>query len=529
MHHVPNIPATSRIIVAFALLTLLGIWPALTNGQPFFYADTTAYVRGADLAISKLFGSRFSTDWAKDPRRAIDLASTSRSVVDEQKPGQRAILAGRSIVYGALLYLGEVFGGMWFSIILQSLISTYLVFIFVVRVLGLGFRQFLICCAVLSLVSPLPFFISYLMPDVFAGFLILGFAILASGWDCLSRYECATVSAVLLFSVLSHFSHLILLAALSVLAFGYLILAARPRRTSIGWLTAIATACVGIAVLWEVTFSLAVSLTLGGPAIRPPFVMAKLVSMLGEPAVAKVCEANNFVVCRFQERFPIDDKTFLWSIDDHAGVFNVVDVQTKRLLSDEQSRFALAIIPPNLGRFIAGVSLDSLRQLAHISLDEYAYTTVGLQFFKERMPNPDFDRMAESLAARTDLYVVFGRTILNVAAVIAAVVTALLLGAVFVWTGDNVSDINRERIWSAATRILLLGVVVNAIICGGFSDVNNRYEARVIWLVQLAVVTGICTTDPSRKIALFWKRRTSEYRPPYAGGRYQSNSELESR
>src|SRR5271157_5338698 len=121
---VGHLPVTSRIVSWFVVVTILGIWPALTNRQPFFFADTTAYVRGADLAISKTLGSRFATDWAKDQRRIIEpqtTVPTSESPADKQKSARRVVLAGRSIVYGALLYFGEVLGGMWFSIILQSL------------------------------------------------------------------------------------------------------------------------------------------------------------------------------------------------------------------------------------------------------------------------------------------------------------------------------------------------------------------------------------------------------------------------
>jgi hypothetical protein len=46
---VRGLPVTSRIVFWFVVVTLLGIWPALTNGQPFFYSDTPAYVRGTDL------------------------------------------------------------------------------------------------------------------------------------------------------------------------------------------------------------------------------------------------------------------------------------------------------------------------------------------------------------------------------------------------------------------------------------------------------------------------------------------------
>jgi len=510
---VRGLPSTSRSVFWFVVVTLLGIWPALTNRQPFFYLDTPPYVRGADLAISKALGSRFATDWARDQRRMLQPEASApihELGAAEQKSGRRWILKGRSIIYGALLYLGEVFGGMWFSAIIQSLIAAYLIFVFIVRTLRLDFRYFLITCGVLFIASPLPFFASFLMPDVFAGFLILGFAVLTTSWDRISRAERAITSAILLFAVLAHTTHFCLLLGLTAMTVGWVVIQAdRSQWIKIRWLMAVVAACVVITVLWEVAFSLGVSRAFGSPPIRPPFITAKLVSMLGKPAVSKACGSNAFVVCRFQDRFPVDSDSFLWSEDERNGVFNVVDVQTKRLLDDEQVRFALAIIPKNLGHFVAGVFLDALRQLANIGLSEYFYSPSTLDFFRDRLPSHDFARMTSTLAARSDGYVVWGREPLYATAVIGAIVTALLLGgALRPQTVHSANEIQPGRIWRAATYILLAGILLNAIICGGLNAVHDRYQARVIWLIQLSLITGICVTNAHWR-SLFWKRERS--------------------
>lgn len=509
----PNLPTGMLLAVAFAFLTALGIWPALTNGQPFFYADTTAYVRGADLAISRTLGDRYATEWAKDQRRSFQLqapAPTAVASVVEHKATRRVVLAGRSIIYGALLYLGEQFGGMWFSVLIQSLAATYLLFLFVVRTLTLDFRYFLVCCAALFVLSPLPFFTSFLMPDVFAAFLILGFAILATSWGRLSNFERAITSAILLFAVLAHTTHLILLLGLSVLALGYVAMFGRTQLPNIRSLMAIAAACVAIAFLWEFAFSFAVSKALGSAAVRPPFVTAKLVSMLGKPAVSTVCQSNSFAVCRFQDRLPIDTEAFLWSEDENAGVFGVADPETKRLLGAEQWQFAMSIIPPNFGHFVAGISLDALRQLTHISLAEYSYHPAGLAFFADRLPRREFDILNASVAARSDVYVVYGYTVLNVAVVLGAIVTLLFVAGIPRFEGDT-GQLERGKTWRAAAYILLGGIFLNAIICGGFSAVNNRYQARVIWLIQLCALSGICVMVPNRNIDLAWKRRIEKH------------------
>lgn len=513
--------ASSRFAFWLAVLTVLGLWPALTNGQPFYYADTTAYVRGADLAVAKAFGNRFATEWAKDRRRTIRIqipvTDTGQSAA-EQKPAQHIVLAGRSIVYGALLYLGALTGGMWFSAIMQSLAAVYLVFLIVVRTLRLNFCHFLIICGVLLLASPLPFFVSDLMPDVFAGLLILGFAILAASWERLSNAERAITGGVILFATLSHATHALLLIGLTALTAAYAGLIQRSGWRPIRGLVGVAAVCLMLSFLWEAAFSFGVTRVLGNPPARPPFVSARLVSMLGAPAVSRVCASNDFAVCRFQDRFPIDTDTFLWSEDEGSGVFNVADAHTRLALGKEEIRFALAIIPQNPGRFVSGELQDALRQLIAFGLDEYCYSTQALSFFESRLPARDFEKMKMTLAARSRAYVVFGNKVLYPTAALGAVaILALLLsdarrpgGPGRESTGSKASydkegENRQDRVWRTVTGVLLGGVVLNAIICGGLSAVNNRYEARVIWLIQLSSLAGVCGIRPHWQLAS-WSR-----------------------
>jgi hypothetical protein len=488
----------------FAVLTVVGIWPALTNGQPFFFMDTTAYVRGADVAISKVLGARFATDWAKDPRRRIERQNTAAvsEAAQEQKPSRRFVSSGRSIVYGALLYLGEIFKGMWFSIVMQSLLAVYLVFILTVKVLNLDFRCFLLSCAVLFFFSSLPFFISFLMPDVFSGFLILGFAILATSWERLSRFDRAAISGVLLFAVLAHHSHLVVLVVMTAVAIGYVVLVDRSQWTRVRGLLAVSVACILIFVLWDAAFTFGVTRAFGIPPVRPPFLLGKLVTSLDKSAVAKVCASKDFVICKYQDRLPIDQESFVWNEDQRRGIFGAADFSTKRALGAEQFRFALAFIPPNLGPLAAAVSLDVLRELGDVGLEEFFYPSYQLPFFEERLPGGEFRKLTSTAAARSDVYVVFGSTVLRGAALLSAILLALL----FAWAvrsadGNDAMELGQRRTWRAVTCILLGGVVLNAVVCGGLSTPHDRYESRVIWLIQLLLVTGLYVMKPVWKVA----------------------------
>src|SRR5271165_6043769 len=122
-------------LLLFLALALL--WPALYNGQPFFFHDTTAYVRGADAGFVKLTRHRTAWTWpddqdtvssgqVPDSRGATDtidgqLASRLESLPRMNSLKEKVVMAGRSPYYGALLYLGEITGGFWASVFLQGL------------------------------------------------------------------------------------------------------------------------------------------------------------------------------------------------------------------------------------------------------------------------------------------------------------------------------------------------------------------------------------------------------------------------
>ena len=115
----PHAAKVSLKIASCAALLLLFLWPAIYNGQPLFSPDTSAYIRGFDAGVVWLSGRTSPwTTWASrlDDRQeepddaAVSLQSPKDAKVSLQS--SKFIIAGRSTSYGALLYLGEVLGGL---------------------------------------------------------------------------------------------------------------------------------------------------------------------------------------------------------------------------------------------------------------------------------------------------------------------------------------------------------------------------------------------------------------------------------
>ena len=120
MRSTPAVIILGSIVAAGALM-----WPALYNGQPFFFPDTTAYIRAPDAALQKLTG--LSSPWtqleddgsaanAQAPPGEVPAPPSVSSIKD------KTVLSGRSVYYGALLYLGDRFGHFWFTVLVQAVL-----------------------------------------------------------------------------------------------------------------------------------------------------------------------------------------------------------------------------------------------------------------------------------------------------------------------------------------------------------------------------------------------------------------------
>jgi hypothetical protein len=145
-------------------------WPAMVNRQPFYFPDTTAYVRSADSAAYIFSGHRVTTDWTAHYSRQLAMRGKIKDVDHKVSAtvtdlGTDSIMAGRSPYFGALLWLAYVIGHFWTFVLAQAVIS-YALIRLTLRLFDLS-RPAIVAAAVamLSLATALPFFVGLLMPD----------------------------------------------------------------------------------------------------------------------------------------------------------------------------------------------------------------------------------------------------------------------------------------------------------------------------------------------------------------------------
>lgn len=492
------LPALPAILAAALLLCLAALW----NGQPFFYPDTPTYLRGAEMGVARLVGPRAFKPWL--PARE-DTAPTStdapaatglpsRHLKPLTSVEDKVVLAGRSVYYGALLYLGYVTGGMWLSVALQALSVAYVLHLLIVSLWGLDGLRVVGVAAALSVLSPLGVYTGFLMPDVFAPLVILSVALLAVYWQQLPGQHRWLLSALLLFALSTHASHFVLALLMLALALLARLISERWRSLSGVGLIMIA-ACLGGAVAAEWAFNKAVTAAVGAPPLRLPHPMARLIDLgPGTSYLKQHCPAAGnagYAACAYVQNFPTAWDDFLFSSDPGKGAFALADADTKRRISAEQLAFVVDVLKHDPAGVIGGISADVLRQLILFQVDIWGYGETGIaRFYQGRVPASVLATMQQSRAARPQPF----NRLLTLASY-ASVLASLMLAAWWWWRRTRATArmprTLPQRRFNDFAWIVIAGVVGNAVVCGTLASSLDRFQARVVWLLPFLALSAL--------------------------------------
>lgn len=489
-------------LLTLCILSVASAWIALVNGQPLFYPDTTAYVRGPDYAVVRLLGSKFKSSWTQERNlqnpqeptggeRQMTPATRRGSL---NSPSEQAVLSGRSIYYGALLYLGHLTSNFWLSILVQAAIFIYLAYVLIVTCLRLSFWTFSWTIGIILLATPISFFISYLMPDIFASYLILATIVLVVFWDMLRTRDRLVTSVIILFSILAHTSHILLMVGL-ISVFVCLALFQERGAVKLSFVAKRVLVLVALnlaGILGEVAFSQATRLVIGAEPIRPAFLMARVIADgPGYRFLRQNCTKRSYVICHYVERMPISSEDFLWSPDPKKGVFAAESASVRRALSDEQIPFVLDVIRFDpIGQFTSSIQ-NAIRQLTMVGLSDFLVDQDLLQLYKDKLPVDYFNEM-------TGAQIIFENRILMWAELWFRVVYGLSIGGLaFVWlvwprirSQMGVNDVQNTR-WYQVLTMSITAVTFNAVICGVLSVPDPRFQTRISWIpLFILLLTG---------------------------------------
>jgi hypothetical protein len=460
-------------LVTYLLLASALLWPAFYNRQPFFFPDTTAYLRGADAAIQKL--THHSTPWTQSSDKAVRNGDAS-PVTSLSSVKDKTVLAGRSPYYGLLLYLGEITGGFWLPVVLQAAVILAVI-VLSLPAAGIPLWPYAPLAGVLLAgATCLPFYVSFLMPDLFAGVTVLGSSVLLASRRTLDRWRYIAWFVLVASALTFHDSHVLIAAAMLLLA-GLLNL----RH---GWgnrrgLLVLSLALV-VAAVAQITFDLAVSRLVGAAPLRPPFLTARLIADgPGYRYLRATCLNNDFTVCQFIDRLPMSPDEFLWASGNPPGVFADAPPSVRRQLAAEQTPFLFSVLRYDPFGEAAAALHNATTQILKIRLPEFEYDETTKKFLDNKLP-PRYLQPLHGSAAYRDTMPIGTISAIDLAAIAVAMAFVVLVA---------IQPSFRSRSYQFASvaiaRWVLIGIALNALICGALSVPHDRYSARVVWLIPL--------------------------------------------
>jgi hypothetical protein len=441
-----------------AMIALL-LWPALWNGFPLIFPDTGGYLL---------------------------------------RPLEGTLALGRSAVYGTFLAAGLPLD-FWPNVLIQAA-GTVFIFRILLRTHGLGAWPGLafILVAALAALTALPWYVSLLMPGIWAGWAVIALYLLAFRGDALGRVEMLTLGAMIVFAIASHMATLALCLGL-IVCFVLIHFAGPHIRMPRPRFGATATAVVAGALLCPTANYLIVdefAFTPGGTT----FVFGRLVQ---DGLIARYldehCPDKQVKLCRYETALPDTADEWLWTQSSpihKLGGWEAYTPESKRLILA-----TLRLYPGQHLSTAVQAAIDqflSFRTTLSVDPDDN-FHVIGTF---ERILSPEAN--ARFLAARqqrdrTDV------SILNIAHVpVAAISLALVVFIVAFGQPERFGPFTR-----ALCATVLLALLGNATICGVLSNPNDRYQGRMVWLAVLAA--GIAISS--------WRKRNAAAPEPVARGR----------
>ena len=437
----------AAIVLGGAILLL---WPTALNWHPYLFWDTYGYFLQGKAYMTLLLA--WSGIGPVPPEAMAGWIGAAGRMLESDA-------SIRSPTWSLVTYGLAATGGFWLLAFVNAALAAAVLELALVRLFGVPARRRLLLLAVLAAASSLPWFASFLMPDLYAGLLVLAAATLAFGRP--QRRERLALVALYLAALTFHPSHLLLGAGLAALAAVWPA-APHERRRRLAWLGApVPVAAMLLLVCGWVAFGEA-SLTPRGP----PFLLARVWE--DGPArayLASACPQEGWAICGERDRLAPTAQEFLWREQD--SYWTMTPAVRAAVQAEETAILLHAVAADPLGQLHASLA-NAATQLGRFGLDDFVlgrgaevtsddYTFVYLP----RAPAAVWGLGGFSAAIHT--------------------VAALALLATFL----ACRYCGRSRQGCAAALFVLAALVLNAAICGALSGPHPRYQSRVVWLLPL--------------------------------------------
>ncbi|RJK98498.1 hypothetical protein D3P06_16220 [Paracoccus aestuarii] len=320
------------------------------------------------------------------------------------------------------------------------------------------------------------------MPDVWAAIGILSIAILVAAQGRMGRIDSAVLWGLVLYAALTHSSHLLVFVAfVGLFAIMRLTAIMAISWKMIGTLAAVLVLSVGLDTGQRMVMERAA----GNPPLGMPFLTAHLVD--GGPGMTFIrdaCPDAGFAVCEGADELPAEWRDFIFKFSSPQSY--------KRRLVDEDASFALATLRHDPLAVIGLVLRDGARQVMMIGLETTPIrAAIGESAAVATSPGALAQRVREGRLYEAE-WLYHSVSIINTALVLAG-----LVALTFVTTQRHFMTGNSEL--QRLMVVVIMGIILNAAICGMLVSPYDRFQARVAWLIPVLSIIVLAALLKERR------------------------------
>ncbi|WP_170359800.1 hypothetical protein [Ruegeria arenilitoris] len=469
---VPSDKSTWRVspflLLAVAVIACLSV--LLINGGPLYYYDTGSYIRQGNVALNTFLPTI---------NEGGDAAGGIRADQDSTATGSRSLIYG---IVMAIFFRASALTAISFFHLASVLLAVWLLARAANKSLEESRNTTLLTAVplLIAAITSLPFYIAYMMPDIFAPVLLIVIAVLTAFGRSMQVWELLLLTALAVFSVISHPSHL----AIAGLMVPFVILAALSVKTPGRWRAVMLVLMIlAIAVVERKAFQIAVETRTDKEVVYTPHITARLiVDGPGMDYLDEVCPNEDVPTCALHEALSWSDDPYRLTVSHiiferspRLGSFRLMTAEDRKNVALAQRDFAKAVF---LSRPIAttlALAENGYRQILRDSIWMTIPTEQALDNARHlaRLDDDEQNLIQGGLLSK-DRGWIEAVDILHGTVYAASFVTIVVLLLI-------PRSVSRDI--KLFALFILIGIAVNALVCGGVSQPADRYGARVMWLL----------------------------------------------
>lgn len=466
----------TKAVLMLGLAALALTIAAIVNQFPLIFYDTSTYLDRANAIAKVVLGD----------------ANAAKQIHDALTPGSKVTTGAtynnpfflRPFTYSAALIPFASSKTLIFVPFAHALLSAYVIRRLLFSLEIRSSMAFGACILALATLSSLPITIAWIMPDIFTGLLVVFSFSIVQGWADRSALGRLFDVGLMTFFVAVHLSHIPITLAIGVLFLLTTWIFRGSFRTS--YIIAGVLLPLLIAPMILIASNVVVAKQV---AISPSSSLFLLGRFVGDGAtqayLRTACPGKQYVLCSEIDR--LDDTDVHGSIMDFflwgkAGtVSRLADPQ---LLAEapELNRKTLRAYPLLI---VSSSIKNTARQLLAFQVDDDVNNPpVGFVTTSIHEIDPGLaSTYLNSLQSKGEFPIELARFLSNAGLIASLGVLACI--AIF-----HRAQINRSS-WFFAL-FALNGIGANALAIGSLSEVHDRYQNRVMWLVPLVAFVLLC-------------------------------------